>query len=306
MESLAVLPPKKQKLGCLMNFKSMAAAGASCLAVAALVAASANPATAARNRYAGMITLGYSYTDFDLQNGPNSKVNVDTFIGSGAVVYNVEGNYYLQGDFAFASHSPDNSKTLGFNVSLDTWTAGGTFFWRDPSVGMLGVDVGYQSADIGLSGDGFRVGARGEYYFGDRWTVGAAAGWEQVDFHSLTRIDGWYANAQVKYYWNDRTSFSLNGNYYTANVNAISINARQWSVGLEGEYLVSRDTPVSVYGGVRYGDFNIDFVHNDPTQWTAYVGFKFRFGNDGGSLVDQNRNGALDPTTTGLVTPFLS
>ncbi len=287
-----------------MNYKSLAAAGASCLAVAALVAASANPATAGRSRYAGTITLGYSYTDFDLQAGPNSTVGINTFIGSGAVVYNVEGNYNVQGDFAFASHSPDNSKTLGISLALDTWTAGGTFFWRDPNVGMLGVDVGYQSADVGISGDGFRIGGRGEYYCGDHWTIGAAAGWEQVDFHSISRIDGWYANAQVKYYWNDRTSFSLNGNYYTANVSAAPINANQWSVGLEGEYLISRDTPVSVYGGVRYGDFNVNFTSHDPTDWTVYAGLKFRFGNDGGALVDQDRNGALAATTTGLAQPF--
>ncbi len=287
-----------------MNYKSWLAAGVSSLALAALVAASANPATAAKSRYAGTITLGYSFTDFDLQAGPNSTVDVNTFIGSGAVVYNVEGNYYAQADFAFASHSPDSSKTGGISLALDTWTAGGTFFWRDSNVGLLGVDLGYQSADAGISGDGFRLGVRGEYYCGDRWTIGAAAGWEQVDFHSIARIDGWYGNAQVKYYWNDKTSFSLNGNYYTADVHSPSIKNNQWSVGLEGEYLISRDTPVSVYGGVRYGDFNVAFSSRDPTDWTVYAGIKFRFGNDGGSLADQDRNGALSPTTTGLVEPF--
>ena len=286
-----------------MNYKSWAAAGASCLAVAALVAASANPATAARNRYAGMITLGYSFTDFDLQNGAGT-VDVNTFVGSGAVVYNVEGDWYAQANFDFASHSPDSNKTGGISLALDTWTAGGTFFWRDPSVGMLGVDVGYQSADVAISGDGFRAGLRGEWYPNDRWTVSGAVGWEEIDFHSFTRIDGWYANAGVKYYFNDRASLSLNGNYYTANINNASIDTNQWSVGVEGEYLISRDTPVSVFGGFRYGDYNIDHVPNDPTQWTAYVGLKFRFGNDGAPLVGQDREGAVSPTTTGLVEPF--
>lgn len=283
-----------------MTYKSWLAAGASSLALAALVAASINPATAARSRYAGTITLGYSYTDFDIDGVPDTSI--DTFIGSGAVVFNIEGNYYAQADFAFASHSPDNTGPV--SISLDTWTAGGTFFWRDPSVGMLGVDVGYQSVDVGLSGDGFRVGARGEYYFSDRLTFGAAAGWEQVDFKSIATVDGWYANAQVKYYWNDKTSLSLNGNYFTADVNSTPFSADQWSVGLEGEYLVSRETPVSVYGGVRYGDFNFDPGSTSATQWTAYVGLKFRFGNDGGALVDQDRNGAVSPTTTGFVEPF--
>ena len=71
-----------------MTFKSWAAAGASCLAIAALAAASVNPATAAKNRYAGMITLGYSFTSLDTDTG-GDDVDISTFIGSGAVVYNL-------------------------------------------------------------------------------------------------------------------------------------------------------------------------------------------------------------------------
>jgi hypothetical protein len=286
-----------------MTFKNWAAAGASCLAIAALAAASANPATAAKNRYAGMITLGYSYTDFDLQNGSSNDVTFNTFVGSGAVVYNLEGNWFAQADFSFASHSADAN--LGpINLSLDTWNAGGTVFWRDPAVGMFGVDLAYQSADIGISGDGYRAGVRGEWYPNDRWTVSGAVGWEQLDFN-LATIDGVYANAAVKYYFNDKISLSLNANYYEANVDLVDFNPSQWSVGAEGEYLVSRDTPVSVYAGVRYGDLNPDINNvDDPTQWTAYVGLKFRFGNDGDSLVGQDREGAVQPTTTGFGQPF--
>lgn len=287
-----------------MTFKSWAAAGASCLAIAALAAASANPATAAKNRYAGLITLGYSYTDFDLQNGFDS-VSTNTFIGSGAVVFNLEGNWFAQADFSFASHSPDVSG-LPVSLSLDTWNAGGSVFWRDPSVGMLGVDLAYQSADVGISGDGFRAGVRGEWYPNDRWTVSGAVGWEQLDFN-LTTVDGIYANAAVKYYFNDKISVSLNANYFEINPDNVpfSVDTQQWSVGAEGEYLISRDTPVSVYGGVRYGEFSIDNnPGDDPNQWTAYVGLKFRFGDDGDTLSGQDRNGALTPTTTGFGQPF--
>jgi hypothetical protein len=285
-----------------MTFKSWAAAGASCLAIAALAAASANPATAAKNRYAGMISLGYSFTDFDFQNGIDS-IDVNTFIGSGSIMYNLEGNYFAQADFSFASHSPDIDNSP-INFSLDTWNAGGTVFWRDPSVGMLGVDVAYQSADVGISGDGYRVGARGEWYPNDRWTVAGAIGWEQLDFN-LAEVDGIYANASVKYYFSERFSVALNANYFEADVDTISFDSSQWSVGAEGEYLVSRETPLSVYGGVRFGEFDIDNnPGDDPQQWTAYVGLKFRFGNEGAPLVGQDREGALQPTTTGFGEPF--
>src|SRR6185503_12627176 len=142
------------------------------------------------------------------------------------------------------------------NFSLDTWTAGGTVFWRDPSVGMLGVDVAYQSMDIGISGDGFRVGARGEWYPSDRWTVSGAIGWETVDFN-IVDFDGWYANAAVKYYFSDRFSASLNANYFNVQNEFTSAEPNQWSVGLEGEYLASRETPLSIYAGVRYGEFDL-------------------------------------------------
>jgi len=286
-----------------MTFKSWAAAGASCLAIAALAAASVNPATAAKNRYAGMITLGYSFSSIDTDTGLDD-IDVSSFIGSGAVVYNLEGDWFAQANFAFASHSPDTDP-LPINFTLDTWNAGGTIFWRDPSVGMLGVDVAYQSADAGISGDGFRAGLRGEWYPNDRWTVSAAFGWETADFN-LIDIDGIYANAAVKYYFSDRFSLALNANYFDAETDLIPIEPNQWSVGLEGEYLASRETPLSIYGGVRYGEFDLDVGGGapEPSQWTAYVGLKFRFGNEGAPLVVQDREGAVQPTTTGFGEPF--
>jgi hypothetical protein len=288
-----------------MTLKSWAAAGASCLAIAALAAASANPASAAKNRYAGEITLGYSFSSLDTNIPGASDVDFDTFIGTGSIMYNLEGNWFAQANFAFQAASPDINGLNGIDFSVDTWTAGGTLFWRDPGQGMLGVDVGYESADVALKGDGLRAGIRGEWYPNDRWTLGGAVGWEEVDF-DLIRADGIYANAQVKYYINDRASVSLNANYFEANLNqGIPFDTNQWSVGLEGEYLISRETPVSVYGGVRYGDFSVDNNPlDDPTQWTAYVGVKFRFGNEGDPLVGQDREGAVSPTTTGFVEPF--
>jgi hypothetical protein len=260
-------------------------------------------ATAANDRYAGQITLGYSFTSFDTDVGPD--IDVDTFIGSGAVVYNVEGDWFAQANFAFESASPD-IPTLGFvDFSVDTWAAGGTFFWRDPDQGMFGVEVAYQSADALIKGDGYRAGLRGEWYAGDHWTVSGAAGWEETDFDFIN-LEGLYANAAVKYYINDRASISLNGNYYEVEFDTVfgSRDTSQWSVGAEGEWLFSRATPVSLYGGVRYGEFEIDSTSIEPSQWTAYVGLKFRFGNDGDSLADQDREGAVTPTTTGLVEPF--
>lgn len=287
-----------------MNFKSWAAAGASCLAIAALAAASANPATAAKNNYAGMITLGYSFTNFDTDTG-FGDIDFNTFIGSGAVVYNLEGDWFAQANFSFASHSPDIDGAP-VNLTLDTWNAGGTVFWRDPDAGMFGVDLAYQSVDVGLSGDGIRAGLRAEWYPSDRWTVSGAVGWEQVDFNFI-EIDGIYANLGVKFYLSDRTSLSLNGNYFDAEASFASFEPSQWSVGAEAEHLVSRETPLSVYGGVRYGEFDLDFGGGggpEPSQWTAYVGLKFRFGNDGAPLVGQDREGAVTPTTTGFGQPF--
>lgn len=285
-----------------MTFKSWAAAGASCLAIAALAAASANPATAAKNNYAGMLTLGYSFTNFDTDTG-FGDVDIGTFIGSGSVMYNLEGDWFAQANFSFASHSPDLDP-LPVSFALDTWNAGGTVFWRDPDSGMFGVDIAYQSVDVGLTGDGFRAGVRAEWYPNDNWTVSGAVGWEQIDF-SLADVDGIYANFGVKHYHGDRFSLALNANYFEANVDVINFEPTQWSVGAEGEYLISRETPLSVYAGVRYGEFDLDFTNApDPSQWTAYVGLKFRFGNEGGSLVEQDREGAVSPTTTGFGQPF--
>ena len=284
-----------------MTFKSWAGAGASCLAIAALAAAGANPATAAKNNYAGMISLGYAFTNVDPDIG-GFDVDVNTVTGSGAVMFQLEGDWFAQANFSFASHSPDVDP-LPVNLTLDTWNAGGTIFWRDPSAGMFGVDLAYQSVDVGLSGDGIRAGVRGEWYPSDRWTVSGAIGWEQVDFN-LVDVDGIYANLGVKYYFSDKFSFGVNANYFEADVDLVNVDTSQWSVGAEGEYLFSRDTPVSVYAGARYGQFDIDNTSLEPEQWTAYVGLRFRFGNDGAPLVGQDREGAVQPTTTGFGSPF--
>lgn len=284
-----------------MNFKTVLAAGVSCLAVASIFAAGANAAGSSRDRYAGTISLGYSYTDFNIDGIDDTSV--DTFSGSGAVVFNLEGNYYAQADFAFASHSLGDDFTGPIDISLDTWKAGGEVFWRDPSVGMFGVELAYQSADLGISGDGFRAGVRGEYYFSDKFTLGAAVGYQELSVDPFLDADGWYVNAKATYYVNDKVSVSLNANYFTLDL-GLSSDVDQWSVGAEAEYLISKETPVSVYGGVRYGQYDIDNASFDNDETTVYVGVKFRFGNEGGSLKDQDRNGALTPTTTGYNSPF--
>ena len=65
--------------------------------------------------------------------------------------------------------------------NLDFYGGAGHLFWRDPSVGLVGLTGGYLYRN-GFGGvDTFQVGAEGEYYL-NRFTFGAFAGVGQINY----------------------------------------------------------------------------------------------------------------------------
>ena len=65
--------------------------------------------------------------------------------------------------------------------NLDFYGGAGHFFWRDPSIGLVGLTGGYLYRN-GIGGvDTFQVGAEAEYYL-NRFTFGAFAGIGQINY----------------------------------------------------------------------------------------------------------------------------
>ena len=117
------------------------------------------------------------------------------------------------------------------------WGAGGHAFWRDPSVGLLGVTGSWTQLDrgpwpfIGRS-TGVTVanfGGEGEYYF-NSITLRAVAGWEGGDIPS-----GFFTRADARWYAQQDLMLSI-GYRYTDRISAAALG---------GEWL----TPTNVFGG---------------------------------------------------------
>jgi hypothetical protein len=65
--------------------------------------------------------------------------------------------------------------------NLNFYGGAGHLFWRDPSVGLVGLTGGYLYRNGFGGGDTFQVGAEGEYYL-NRFTFGAFAGVGQINY----------------------------------------------------------------------------------------------------------------------------
>jgi hypothetical protein len=117
------------------------------------------------------------------------------------------------------------------------WGAGGHVFWRDPSVGLLGVTGSWTQLDRGPwtfigRGTGVsvgNVGGEGEYYL-NSVTLRAVAGWEGGDVPS-----GFFTRADARWYAQQDLMLSI-GYRYTDRISAAALG---------GEWL----TPTNLFGG---------------------------------------------------------
>lgn len=136
-------------------------------------------------------------------------------------------------------------------------------FWRDPTIGLLGVYGSYTHRDD-FDGSVSRLGVEGEYYW-DRLTAKALIGAEFVDAGSqyIEPDDEFFAFSDISYYLNDDFEVSI-GHRYTADRNAVALGAEYQldqnvfasGVSLFAEGRIGEDDYQAVWGGVRvyFGD----------------------------------------------------
>jgi hypothetical protein len=264
---------------------SILAGTAAAALLANVSAAQADGADA--HRMAGTLSMGYAYTDYDFS---GAGLDTDTFSGSGAFLMGMGGNWNFQPGFSFQSQRFDAG---GTDAAVDAWSAGVNLFWRDAQSGLFGIEAAFQSADIGIVADGYRFGARGELFASDKFTIGAAAGYQELDIPIFGTVDGFYANGFATWYASDRFGLSLKLEY--ADADASGLSPKDFGVGGEAEYLCG--DAMSLAGGVQYGDLDVAGV--DGEAWQIYAGLKVRFGSDG-TLVNQHRSNTVEPSMTGF------
>jgi hypothetical protein len=178
--------------------------------------------------------------------------------------------------------------------SIDVWNIGGDLFWAPAQQGRLGATVQYES----LSGSGANAhlteyGAFGEFYASDMITLGLNGGGWTSGSHSAfgSGTDGGYVGGGVTGYVMPNLALTGQINYFSGS------GAHLTNYSAMGEYLVSDALPVSIYGGYTYTD--VSGASGHINQWT--IGVKFYTNGNGSTLVEKQRNGALD----NLVRPIL-
>lgn len=190
------------------------------------------------------------------------------FRAAGSVSVPIGERFGLQGDVAIGS--------IG-----DDWAAAGALhaFTRDPSSYLLGVTAGVVVADGAQLA---AVGPEAELYL-DRISIEAWAGWASLDFDDpmLLDDDGFFAIGDLAFYPTDDWRLSIG---------AASILGLE-SLKLATEYqFTGLGFPLSGVAELRA---------YDTGAYSAKIGIKGYFGDEGKSLIDRHRqddppNRALD------------
>ncbi|MFK8034228.1 MAG: hypothetical protein AB8B94_08795 [Hyphomicrobiales bacterium] len=155
---------------------------------------------------------------------------------------------------------------------------GGHLFWRDPSLGLLGI-YGSYSGNEHVDGDISRIGVEGEYYW-NQFTFKTVLGAEFIDIN-LPAYDetNFFAFTDLSYYAMDNLELSI-GHRYTGESNALALGVEYQldqqvfssGVSLYAEGRIGEDSYQGAWAGVRmYLGDNKSLIRrhreDDPTEW---------------------------------------
>jgi len=256
----------------MRNFTLTAACAAAFGVFAAGSAYAASPADYAVTTQ-GTLGVDYSYTSVD-------HASANTWGGSAAAIVPFGGAFSGQIDGAFHNVEPNGGG------NYNDWNVGGAAAWSFGK-GRLGVNAAYTGLGFdGLNLDAVNYGVYGEYYVDSRITAGLRGGGLTLNenafgFHG-SETGGYVGGEAVGYVIPD---LMLQGQVEYAAISHIS----QTTVGVNAEYLVSRQIPVSVSAGYEYDNLGIYGENVDGN--TVKVGVKFYFGGHGAPLVVRQRTG---------------
>ncbi|MEL6200960.1 MAG: hypothetical protein AAFR39_01240 [Pseudomonadota bacterium] len=220
----------------------------------------------------GKLEFGYLYTDFKDTDTTNF-LGGDAGYVQGAVSAPLGQRFGVQIDAGYLNGAIDRTSPLD-NVDVSAFAIGGHLFWRDPSIGLLGIYGHYADYDYGIETDTIdvrntRVAAEGEAYLG-QFTAKAMAGADFLDVERVGQEEYLYLSGEVGYYVTD--NFRVYGGVDH------SFNQTAGTVGAEAMF----DT-----GGISPSVFASASFSNDTTSVQA--GFSIYFGSNSKSLIRRHR-----------------
>ena len=187
---------------------------------------------------------------------------------AGSISVPVGVRYGLQLDGAVGTH---DGEFIGGGA--------GHLFWRDPTIGLLGLFGSYTYHDS-LDGSVSRIGVEGEYYW-DRVTLKGVVGAEFFDVDVPTDVDeeNFFAFSDLSYYPLDNLELSV-GHRYTAETHALALGIEYQldqqvfssGVALFAEGRIGENDYEGIWGGVTFyigDDKSLIRRHreDDPDDW---------------------------------------
>ncbi|MBV9330510.1 MAG: hypothetical protein JOZ55_03040 [Alphaproteobacteria bacterium] len=230
---------------------------------------------------------GADYDHVSLSGGNGSA---DGFDAGGAVAIplgwsglNVQG----QGGYSYLSH------VLG-PYSANQLNIGGTVYWADPTWRIGGVYNYIANNAIGSTFKLNEYGGAAEFFFAPEITLAANGGGFSGNFH----VSGWYVGGHATGYIMPDLGITGAVEYTDATtLGAPGSTGTEVDLTAQGEWLVSEEIPVSVFGGYTYSSLNSGFGLGSNGN-TFFVGLKLRLNESGaGDLVDRDRSGPMINTT---------
>ncbi|MEO0542869.1 MAG: hypothetical protein AAFY99_03520 [Pseudomonadota bacterium] len=230
--------------------------------------------SAAVSELNGKLEFGYLYFDFE-DNTTTTFTGGDAAFAQGAVSMPVTERFGVQIDAGYLNGAID--RTSGFDpIDVSAFAIGGHLFWRDPTVGLLGVYGHYANYDYG-TGTGLgtigvtntRVAAEGEAYLG-KFTAKALAGADFLDVENVGQEEYLLLSGEIGYYFTD--NFRVYGGVDH------SFNQTAGVFGAEAMFDM---------GGISPAVFASATISDDTTLVKA--GLSVYFGSNSKSLIRRHR-----------------
>ncbi len=280
--------------------------------------------------YAATGFVGGGASWLDLSTSGNIKVKcrdscdseIAHIVGGGDIVLPLHGYWNVQLGGAF--HTDHEHFDFGGSNSTTQFQGGVIGFWRDPAMGVFGIEAGFFSP-FGNEGGGFqnsvKIGGVAEYFFSDMITIGGFGGalipMDENPFGGSGKslgpsksIDtGFYAGGHLTYYASDNLAFAGFARFTELNSGGgsgqitIDNTDRSLNVGGQVRYLTSMPG-VEIYASGSYREcesessrtgeevgFSSTFTE-DGAQFMG--GVKIRLGGHSDSLVAIDRSNAID------------
>ena len=176
-------------------------------------------------------------------------------------------------------------------IDANQWLVGGSIFWAPGDMWRIGPNVTYRAIDFTGAASGLDVhatsyGVFGELFVSDAITIGVKGGGAD----GSVNVSGFGSgSASGGYVGGELTGYVLPDLAIKGSIDYVDIDsAKVTSYGIGFEYLLSEDTPFSLFAGYNYVD--ISGASGHANNWL--VGLKF-YTDQPAPLVARHRTGTV-------------